>query len=212
MRVPPPLIKRRIPSGRGATEQPNVTGDGEAALTPTFWVVVVLTGVVTGLFGDLLMVILFGMQHLAFAYHTGSLQAAVEHASKTRRVLSLVIAGAFGGVAWYLVRHFMKGERSEIDDAVWSGDGRLSFRRSLLTSVISEVVIGMGASIGREAAPKLMGGASGSVLASWARLSPAQRRLLVACGGERASPRSTTCRSPARCSPPRSSAGASHCP
>ena len=183
MRVPPPLIKRRIPSGRGATEQPNVTGDGEAALTPTFWVVVVLTGVATGLFGDLLMVILFGMQHLAFAYHTGSLQAAVEHASKTRRVLSLVIAGAFGGVAWYLVRHFMKGERSEIDDAVWSGDGRLSFRRSLLTSVISEVVIGMGASIGREAAPKLMGGASGSVLASWARLSPAQRRLLVACGG-----------------------------
>jgi len=183
VRVPPPLIKRRIPSGRGATEQPNVTGDGEAALTPTFWVVVVLTGVVTGLFGDLLMVILFGMQHLAFAYHTGSLQAAVEHASKTRRVLSLVIAGAFGGVAWYLVRHFMKGERSEIDDAVWSGDGRLSFRRSLLTSVISEVVIGMGASIGREAAPKLMGGASGSVLASWARLSPAQRRLLVACGG-----------------------------
>jgi chloride channel protein, CIC family len=31
--------------------------------------------------------------------------------------------------------------------------------------VISEVVTGMGASIGREAAPKLLGGASGSVLA-----------------------------------------------
>jgi H+/Cl- antiporter ClcA len=45
------------------------------------------------------------------------------------------------------------------------------------------VVIGMGASIGREAAPKLMGGVSGSVLATWAALSPPQRRLLVACGG-----------------------------
>ena len=56
-------------------------------------------------------------------------------------------------------------------------------RRSLLTSVTSEVVIGMGASMGREAAPKLMGGASGSVLARWMKLSPAQRRLLVACGG-----------------------------
>ena len=52
-----------------------------------------------------------------------------------------------------------------------------------MTSVISEIVIGMGASMGREAAPKLMGGVSGSVLATWARLSPAQRRLLVACGG-----------------------------
>ena len=34
VRVPPPLISYRLPSGRGATEQPNATGDGEAALTP----------------------------------------------------------------------------------------------------------------------------------------------------------------------------------
>jgi CIC family chloride channel protein len=146
LRVPPPLIKRRIASGRGATEQPNVTGDGDAALTPIFWVMVVLTGVATGLFGDLLM------------------QTAVEHASDVRRVFSLSIAGVFGGVAWYLLRRYLRYEKSEIDDAVWRGDGRLSFRRSLLTSLISEVVIGMGASMGREAAPKLMGGVSGSVL------------------------------------------------
>jgi chloride channel protein, CIC family len=51
--------------------------------------------------------------------------------------------------------------------------------------VISEVVIGMGASIGREAALKLLGGASGSVLAGWGGLSVQQWRLLllVACGG-----------------------------
>jgi len=164
-------------------EQPNVTGDGDAALSPVFWVMVALTGVATGLFGDFLMWILFGVQHMAFAYHSGELQTAVEHASKIRRVLSLLIAGVFGGVAWYLLRRYMKYDKTEIDDAVWSGDGSLSFRRSFLTSVISEVVIGMGASMGREAAPKLMGGVSGSVLGTWARLSPAQRRLLVACGG-----------------------------
>jgi H+/Cl- antiporter ClcA len=45
------------------------------------------------------------------------------------------------------------------------------------------VVIGLGASVGREAAPKLMGGASASVLSHWFHLSPAQKRLLVACGG-----------------------------
>jgi chloride channel protein, CIC family len=49
--------------------------------------------------------------------------------------------------------------------------------------VLSEVAVGVGASLGQEAAPKLLGGASGSVLARWARLSPAQRRLLVGCGG-----------------------------
>ncbi len=183
LRVPQPIIRRRIASGRGATEQPNATSDGEAALTPIFWLMVALTGVATGLFGDLLMWILFGVQHLAFSYHSGDLQAAVERASDLRRVLSLSIAGVFGAIAWYLVRKYLKGERSQIDEAVWGGDGLLGFRRSFATSVVSEVVIGMGASLGREAAPKLMGGVSGSVLANWARLSSAQRRLLIACGG-----------------------------
>ena len=164
-------------------EQPNATGDGDAALTPRFWLMVVLTGIATGLFGDLLMWILFGVQHLAFSYHSGELQAAVERVSDARRLIVLVIAGLFGAVAWYLIRRYMKNETIEIDDSIWNGDGELGARRSLATSVVSEIVIGMGASIGREAAPKLMGGVSGSVLASWARLSPAQRRLLVACGG-----------------------------
>jgi CIC family chloride channel protein len=183
VRVPPPLIRTRLPSGRGATEQPNATGDGDAALTPVFWLMVVLTGVAAGLFGDLMMLLLYSVQHLAFGYHTGSLGPAVARAPDTRRLVVLLVAGAFGGIAWYLLRRFTPGERTEIDDVVWGDGERLSFRRSLGTSVISEIVIGMGASIGRENAPKLLGGASASLLAGWARLSPAQRRLLMACGG-----------------------------
>ena len=183
VRVPPPLISSRLPSGRGATEQPNATGDGEAALTPRFWAMVALTGVAAGLFGDLMMLILFTVQHLAFGYHTGTLESGVEHASDTRRLVVLLLAGAFGGISWFLLRRCTRGEKSELDDVVWGDGARLSFRRSLGTSVISEIVIGMGASMGREAAPKLMGGASAGILAGWARLSPAQRRLLMACGG-----------------------------
>jgi len=184
-RIPPPLISRRLPSGRGAIEQPNATGDGEAELTPLFWVMVALTGVAAGLFGDVLMLIIFTVQHVAFGYHAGSFAAAVAHASDARRLIVLLTAGAFGGISWYLLRRYTTGERSEIDDVVWADDERLSFRRSLGTSLIAEIVIGMGASIGRENAPKLMGGASASVLAGWARLSPAQRRLLMACGAGR---------------------------
>ncbi|MHB1534671.1 MAG: chloride channel protein, partial [Acidimicrobiales bacterium] len=164
-------------------EQPNVTHDGDAALTPIFWLMVVLTGVATGLLGDLMMVILFGTEHLVYAYHTGSFQTAVARVSGGHRVLALVVAGAIGGPAWWLLRRYTRGEPSEIDDAIWGGEGRLSFRRCLGTSVISELVIGMGASIGREAAPKLMGGAAASALSGWGRLSPAQRHLLLACGG-----------------------------
>ncbi|HEV3186945.1 MAG TPA: chloride channel protein, partial [Acidimicrobiales bacterium] len=182
-RIPQPLIKRRVPSGRGAMEQPNVTHDGEAPLTPSFWIAVVLTGVATGLFADLLMWILALVEHAAFHYHSGSYQGAVARAGGVRRVTSLFVAGVIGAVSWYFIRRYLKNERSEIDEAVWNGEGDLSPRRSLLTSLVSEVVIGLGASIGREAAPKLMGGASGSVLARWFHLTPAQKRLLVACGG-----------------------------
>ena len=182
-RRPQPLLKQRMPSGRGAMDQPNITSGGAGVLTPRFWVMVVLTGIAAGLLGALMMAILFNVQYAAFGYHAGSLQHGVEQASAARRVASLLIAGVFGGVAWFLLRRYTRGEPSEIDEAVWDGDGRLSFRRCLGTSVISEVVIGMGASIGREAAPKLLGGASGSVLAGWGGLSAQQRRLLVACGG-----------------------------
>ena len=160
-----------------------MTHDGEARLSPQFWVAVVLTGVATGLFGDLLMWVLQVFEHAAFHYNSGSYQDAVAAVSKVRRVVSLVVAGLLGALAWYLIRRFLKSEKAEIDDALWNGDGELSPRRSLLTSLVSEMVIGLGASLGREAAPKLMGGVSGSVVSHWFHLSTAQKRLLVACGG-----------------------------
>jgi chloride channel protein, CIC family len=182
-RRPQPLMRQRLPSGRGAMEQPNVTSHGAGVLTPRFWLAVVLAGVAAGLFGALMMALLFNVQYAAFGYHEGTLQYGVEHAPAVRRIVSLLVAGVLGGGAWFLLRRYTRGEPSELDEAVWSGDGRLSFRRCLGTSVISEVVIGMGASIGREAAPKLLGGASASLLAGWAGLSGPQRRLLVACAG-----------------------------
>lgn len=182
VRVPSPMIQRRIASGRGATEQPNASSDGPAALTPLFWAMVALTGVGAGLFGVLMMLILFTIEHLAYGYHSGSFESGVEHASPSRRMVALAVAGLVGGVAWYLLRRYTEGQKSEVDEAVWTGDGTLSFPRSIGTSVISEIVVGLGASLGREAAPKLMGAVSGSLLARWARLSLAQRRLLIACG------------------------------
>jgi chloride channel protein, CIC family len=181
VRVPSPLIPWRMPSGRGATEQPNATGDGDAPLTPRFWVLLVLTGVVTGLLSDLMMVVLFSIEHLAYGYSSGRFENAVRHAEDVRRLVALLAAGVFGGVAWYLLRRFMPGEKTDLDDVVWRPGQKLSFRRSFLTGVISEVVVGLGASLGRENAPKLLGGASANVLADWGRLTAGQKRLLMAC-------------------------------
>jgi CIC family chloride channel protein len=184
-RIPAPLIKTRLPSGAGAMTQPNVTGDGDARLTPRFWAMVLLTGVATGLIAVALMALLFGVEHLAFGVgHDGQgFEHAVERAGAWHRVIPLLVAGVFGGLAWYLLRRYTPGKRTEVDEVLWTGKGRLSFLRSLGTSVISEIVIALGASLGREAAPKLMGAVSGSVIAGWAGLTEGQRQLLVACGG-----------------------------
>jgi len=183
LRIPQPLIKHRVPSGRGAMEQPNVTHDGEARLSGMFWLAVIATGVATGLIGDGLMIILAWAERMAYNYHGGSFQDAVAQTSGLHRVTSLVVAGIFGAGSWFLIRKYLGHEKSEIDDSLWRGDGELSVRRSALTSIVSEIVIGLGASIGREAAPKLMGGASGSLISHYFKLSSAQKRLLVACGG-----------------------------
>jgi len=102
-----------------------------------FWAMVVLTGVATGLFGDFLMWILFGVQHLAFNYHSGELQTAAEHAS-TLRGCSPCDWRGHRRCGLVPRSPLPADEKAEIDDAVWSGDGNLGFRRSLVTSGISE--------------------------------------------------------------------------
>ena len=99
VRDPRPLLRQRLPSGRGAMEQPNITSGGAGVLTLRFWVMVVLAGIAAGLLGALMMLVLFNVQYAAFGYHAGSLQQGVEQASGARRVGSLLVAGAFGGVA-----------------------------------------------------------------------------------------------------------------
>lgn len=160
-----------------------MTGDGEAALSPRFWLALVVTGVATGLLGAALMALLFHVEYAAFGYSAGDFESGVKAASALRRVTSLLIAGVFGGAAWFVLRRYTPGKKAEIDDVLWTRSGELSAGRSWGTSVISEIVIGMGASLGREAAPKLMGGVSGGLLGRWFGLSAAQRRLLIACGG-----------------------------
>ena len=100
-----------------------------------------------------------------------------------RRVVNLVVAGVIGGVAWWALRRWTAGEKTELDDVIWADRGRLSFRRSLGSGVISEIVIGLGVSLGREAAPKTMGGVFGNLIGHRVKLTRAQQRLLIACGG-----------------------------
>ncbi len=104
-------------------EQPNAGGDGDARLTGTFWVALVLTGVAAGGFGIAMMAVLHAVQHLAFDYQSGAFGVAVGRASDMRRLTALVLGGALVGPAWYVVRRRYRSQSTDVDDAVWTGTG-----------------------------------------------------------------------------------------
>jgi CIC family chloride channel protein len=144
-----------------------------------FWMLVVLVGLGAGLGGAALMELLRAIQHLAWSYHSGDFLEAVKRASPARRVLVLAIGGVVAGAgAVALSRH----NPGEVSDALWLRRARVPFWASIARGVHSIVIVALGASLGREAAPQQAGAAVASALSEWARLPEWQRRLLVACG------------------------------
>lgn len=169
MREPPP--------------QPNVlVASGTGGFTAGFWVLIVLTGISAGVSAGLLMRLLRAVQHLAWSYKAGEFVHAVKSVSPRHRVIVLIAAGVLAGVARKILRYSTGGHGGEVSEAIWFRSGRLPAIRTLARAVLSIVLVGLGASLGREGAPKQAGAAFAGKLADWGRLSPPRRRVLVACG------------------------------
>lgn len=154
---------------------------GSAWSSPRFWLLLALTGVGAGIGAGVLMAILHAVQHLAYGYRSGPFQAAVERDSGLRRLAVMAGAGLLMGSAWMLLRRW-SGPGRGLTEAVWEHDGRLPFLRTMLNGVLQIVAVALGATLGREGAPKETGAGIASQLSEMAGLSRDQRRLLVACG------------------------------
>ncbi|MEA2212854.1 MAG: hypothetical protein QOF83_2802 [Solirubrobacteraceae bacterium] len=160
-----------------------MTGRGiVAGYTWRFWTLVVALGIVTGLAASALMWILRLVERLAYGFHATSFAAALRASSDLRRVGVVLLAGVLvAGGAIVLGRRAGAGA-IEVSEALWLRAGRLPVLPSLARGVLSVVTVGLGSSLGREAAPQLAGAALASRLSDWAGLPVWQRRLLVACG------------------------------
>ncbi|MDA8355966.1 MAG: chloride channel protein [Actinomycetota bacterium] len=152
-----------------------------ADLSARFWILLVLTGIGAGLGAMTMMAILRAVQHAAFGYRTGNYSAAAARSSDLRIVVVLAVGGLVTGVGLWLMRR-SGGLGGEPTHVVWTGSGALSLIRTLLSGALSEVTVGMGASLGREGAPQHTGAACGDALGRRFGLSDEQRMLLIACG------------------------------
>ncbi|HZL48571.1 MAG TPA: chloride channel protein [Solirubrobacteraceae bacterium] len=161
--------------------QPNVPGRGiVASYSPRFWMLVALTGVAAGVGGAALIELLRAVQHLAWSYETGHFLEGAERSSDARRVLVLACGGVIAGVGAIGLARL--GGGGEVSEALWLRAGRMPLLGSFARAVESIVIVGLGASLGREAAPQQVGAAVAAWLSDWALLPVSQRRLLVASG------------------------------
>ena len=111
-----------------------------------------------------------------------ALLEAARQASPLRHVVLLLLAGLVTGAGQWLLTQLSSGNGIEITAAIWFQAGRLPTLRTLGSAVLSIVIVGMGASLGREGGPKQAGAVFGNLFSSLQKLSDEQRRLVVAIG------------------------------
>jgi CIC family chloride channel protein len=139
--------------------------------------------VATGLAGAAFIALLDLVERVAWSRRASQFLPAITAASWLRHVVVLLLAGAIAGIGALLVRRVRGSGGGEISEALWLRGGRLDLVPSLVRGTISIVTVGMGASLGREAAPQLAGAAFASELCQRSPTIPdGQRRLLVAAG------------------------------
>ena len=168
---------------RWFSPQANLTGQGIiASYSARFWALIVGLGLVTGAAASALMGVFHLTEHLAYGYHSGTFLHGVEAAPAWRRVLALLVASVIVIAGLAALRRLRGVGSSEVSEAIWLRRAQLATLPSLARGLLSVVTVGMGVSLGREAAPQLAGAAAGSRAADWAKLPLWQRRLLVAAG------------------------------
>ena len=186
-----PLMENALTSGakRIATESQSRGSHSEAPASlrdvdaPRFWIAIVLTGLVAGLGAALLTLLFKAVQGLAWgASEPSALLEAARRAGAWRHALLLLAAGLITGAGQLLLTRLSSGNGIDITAAIWFRAGRLPAVRTIVSAVLSIVIVGMGASLGREGGPKQVGAVAGDLFSSFQRLSDEQRRLIVAIG------------------------------
>ncbi len=166
-----PFIQPNDPSGRRALN-----------FSLRLWFLIIVTGIGAGSGASLLMALLGAVQHWCYSYSKGDFQHAAELVSPWRHIWIMATAGLLAtGVIWFL-KHHWPGKDSDIPKSIWFRSGHLPFIRTMIDGALAMTIVGMGASLGREGAPKQVGAAIAGVLSGWTKLEPAETRFLVACG------------------------------
>jgi H+/Cl- antiporter ClcA len=144
-----------------------------------FFCAVVIVGLLAGCAGLATTLLLRAFEHLAYHYAFGSLLEGVTGSSPVRRALVPMVGGAFAGLGWWLLR-----SRTDVPplSAAIADRERIRLLPFGVDAALQVLVVGTGASLGREVAPRQFAVALGDFATGWLkRLTAQDRQILLAC-------------------------------
>ncbi len=144
-----------------------------------FLCALVIVGLLAGLAGLSTTLLLRALQHLTYHYTFGSLLEAVTGSSPIRRALGPMVGGGLAGLGWWLLR-----SRADVPplSAAIADRERIRLLPFGVDAALQVLVVGSGASLGREVAPRQFAVALGDFAMRWLkRLSAQDREILLAC-------------------------------
>ena len=138
-------------------------------------------GIRTGLVGIACHYLLEGVQWLAYGQDGSDLIQQFKQAGGLRRFLVLSVTGILAAGFWYVLQKHYKilSIRKQIDLVGNTDPVPLAH---LLHAVMQIVIVGAGASVGKEAAPREVGALIAGRLGKILSLTIKEQRVLIACG------------------------------
>lgn len=153
-----------------------------------FGCAVIAIGLLAGVAGILTTVLLHGIEHLTYHYSFGSLLDGVDASGHVRRALGPAIGGALAGLGWWLLRRpSTRGDGTQIPNPVPTLSATIAAHQPLprirlaVDAALQVIVVGAGASLGREGAPRQLAAVFGDAATSRWTLTARDREILLSC-------------------------------
>jgi H+/Cl- antiporter ClcA len=144
-----------------------------------FLCAVVIVGLLAGVAGLATTLVLRFVEHLTYHYTFGTLLQGVTGSSPVRRALGPMVGGALAGLGWWLLRS--RTVVPPLSEAIARRE-RIGLAPFGADAALQVVLVGSGASLGREGAPRQFAAALGDFGMRWLkRLSASDREILLAC-------------------------------
>jgi H+/Cl- antiporter ClcA len=146
--------------------------------TVEFGCAIVIIGLLAGVAGAATTLLLHAVEHLTYHYTFGTLLTGVGGSSPVRRAIGPMVGGALAGCGWWILRR-----RTEVPGLTETITSHRAIPRMPMSidAGLQVLLVGSGASLGREGAPRQLAAALGDFGTTRLALTARDREILLAC-------------------------------